>query len=210
MNVEKKYVYDLFLRVLHAIIAFSTLVLLLSVKFAEFNESEGYLRKAFWVIHIFAGYSLSIAFIFRVVWGFVGPVHARFSSLLHIKEWKKLIQTLNIKAVVWKWGHHPMASIAYLGFYVSVFILSISGIALAAIEHDRGPLADWLYDELFYKHTLMEIHEVCSGYVIFFIISHIFALFYHEHVDGVPIVQSMFSGYQYKKVNQEDVTNEKK
>lgn len=209
MKIEKKYVYDLFLRALHAIIAFSTLVLLLSAKFAEFNESEGYLRKAFWVIHIFAGYSLSIAFIFRIVWGFVGPEHARFSNLFHLEVWKKLIHTRNIKEVTWKWGHHPLAALAYLGFYISVFVLAISGIILSAIEHDRGPLANWLYDELTYKHAFMEVHEACSMFVILFIISHVFALFYHEYVDGVPIVQSMFSGYQYKKVNQEDVTNEK-
>ena len=208
MKTEKKYVYDLFLRILHMIIASSTLVLLLSAKFAEINESEGYLRKAFWVIHIFAGYSLSIAFILRIVWGFVGPEHARWNSFFHVKEWKKLLQTRNIKEIVWSWGHHPLASISYLMFYFSVFVLSISGYVLSAIEHDRGPLAKWLYDELAYKHTFKEIHEAFTWVVVLFIFSHLFALFQHENEDGVPIVQSMFSGFQYKKVKEES-SNEK-
>jgi cytochrome b len=208
MKIEKKYVYDLFLRVLHLVIAASTLVLLLSAKFAEINEGEGYLRKAFWVIHIFAGYSLSIAFILRIIWGFVGPAHARFSSFFHVKEWRKLLETKNIKDIVWNWGHHPLASIAYLAFYLSVLILSISGILLSAIEHDRGPLAKWLYDELAYKHTIAEIHEAFTWIIIIFIISHIFALFYHENEDGVPVVQSMFSGFQFKKSKKEN-ENEK-
>lgn len=204
MKIEKKYIYDLFLRVLHAVIAFSTLILLLSAKFAEINEGEGYLRKALWVIHIFAGYSLSIAFLLRIVWGIFGPTHAKFKSFLHIKEWRQILKSGNMKSVVWNWGHHPLASLAYLMFYFAILILSFTGISLAAIEHDRGPLARWLYDELAYKHTLQEIHEAFTWVVIIFIISHIFALFYHENEDGVPVVQSMFSGFQYKKINQED------
>jgi cytochrome b len=208
MKIEKKYVYDLFLRVLHLVIASSTLVLLLSAKLAEINEGEGYLRKAFWVIHIFAGYSLSVAFILRIIWGFFGPVHARFSSFIHLKEWKKIIQTKNIHEVVWTWGHHPLASIAYLGFYFSVIVLSISGIVLAAIEHDRGPLASWLFDELAYKHSTQEVHEAFTWFVIVFIVSHLAALFYHENEDGVPIVQSMFSGFQYKTIKPEKKNEE--
>jgi cytochrome b len=204
MKIQKKYIYDLLLRILHAVIAISTIVLLLSAKFAEINEGEGYLRKAFWVIHIFAGYSLGIAFVIRIVWGFIGPTHARFSSFIHVSEWKKVIKNLNPKTIVWNWGHHPLASIAYLGFYGAVLVLSVTGIVLAAVEHDRGPLANWLYDELAFKHTFLEVHEAFSWLIIIFIISHIFALYYHEHEDGVPTVQSMFSGNQYKKKENED------
>lgn len=185
-------------------IAGSTLVLLLSAKLAEINEGEGYLRKAFWVIHIFAGYGLSVAFILRILWGFVGPEHARFKSFIHVDEWKKLIRTLNIKNIIWKWGHHPLASIAYMGFYFATLILSVTGLLLAAIEHDRGPFASWLYDELLYKHSLQELHEAFGWFIVIFIVSHIAALFYHEHEDGVPIIQSMFSGFQYKKKEKED------
>jgi cytochrome b len=199
MKIEKKYIYDLFLRFLHLMIAGSTVVLLLSAKLAEINEGEGYLRKAFWVIHIFAGYGLSIGLVLRIIWGFVGPEHARFKSFIHIEEWKTLIRTLSIKNIIWKWGHHPLASIAYLCFYFASLVLAGTGLLLAAIEHDRGPFANWLYDELLYKHSLQEVHEALAWTIVIFIVTHIFALFYHEHEDGLPTVQSMFSGFQYKK-----------
>jgi cytochrome b len=121
-----------------------------------------------------------------------------------MEAWKKLIQTKNFKNIVWPWGHHPLASLSYIVFYFSVSVLTVTGMMLSAIEHNRGPLATWFYDELVYKHTTKEIHEVFSWMVLIFIITHIAALFYHENEDGVPVVQSMFSGFQYKKEEKKD------
>ena len=72
------------------------------------------------------------------------------------------------------------------------------------MAHDRGPLANWLYDELAFKHSFQEVHETFGWFVVIFIVLHLFALFYHEHEDGVPTVQSMFSGFQYKKKEKEN------
>lgn len=188
MEIEKKYVYDSFLRVLHFLIAAFTIILILSSKLAEFNQAEGYLRKTFWIIHIFAGFGLCIAFLLRVFWGFFGSYHAK---------WKRLIKTE-------KWGHHRIASIFYLVFYLGIFILSITGLLLSAIEHDRGPFAEVLFDELTYRHLLLKTHEIVSWLILFFICSHLFALWWHEKKDGLPLVQSMFSGFQYKKINKGD------
>ena len=87
MQYERKNIYDILLRLSHAMMALSCLVLMLTAWGAQFFFEEGLYRKSLWITHIFSGYLLIIFFSIRVLWGFVGPKHARWSELIKIKEW---------------------------------------------------------------------------------------------------------------------------
>ena len=207
MKVERKKIYDPLLRLVHFGIALSCLILILSAYTAEFYYEEGLLRKSFWVVHIYSGFALIFFFVLRILWGFIGPKYARWKELWKWQEWRTAIQTRNIH-FKWNWGHHPLASLSYLLFYFVLSFLSATGIVLAAIEHNLGPLASTFYDQLLYKKDLLEFHETLSYFVMLFICSHLFALYWHEKYDQIPVAQSMFSGYQYKKTNEENNENE--
>lgn len=124
-------------------------------------------------------------------------------EFFHFSTWKRWISKKKID-FEWNYGHHPLASIAYLSLYAVLIFLSITGVFLAAIEHNLGPLAQSWYDNLTYKHDLKEIHETLSAFVIIFIFIHILSLYLHEKIEQLPIVQSMFSGYQYKHKNKKE------
>lgn len=202
MNIRRKKVYDLIQRLCHLGIALFTLILLLTAYAADFFYEDGLLRKSLWISHVMAGFSLTAFMVLRIIWGFVGPHHARFSSMWKYREWKQLFQEKK-KNIKWTWGHHPTASLVYFLFYFIIILICLSGIILAAIEHNLGPLAKNLYDQLKYKNEIQEVHEILSLFVIFFIVAHLGALLFHEVKDKVPVVQSMFSGYQYKEVSEE-------
>ena len=207
MELERKYIYDPLLRLNHAIIAITCLILLTTAYAADFFYETGLIKKSFWIVHVYAGFTLSIAIILRIFWGIIGPYHARWLRFFHLETWKKWLAKKRIN-FEWDYGHHPLASIAYLAFYVVLVTLSVTGIFLAAIEHNLGPLAESWYDNLTYKHDLKEIHEALSVFVIVFIFVHILALYLHEKIEQLPIVQSMFSGYQYKHKNKKEQSNE--
>jgi len=207
MKVERKKTYDLLLRLTHFGIALFCLILIMTAYGADFFYEEGLLRKSFWVVHVYAGFALIFFLTIRILWGFFGPQYARWSEMWKWQEWMKAIKTKNVH-FKWGWGHHPMAAISYLVFYFILIFLSASGVILAAIEHNLGPLASTFYDELIYRKDLLEMHESLSFFVIIFIFIHLFALYWHERKDRVPIAQSMFSGYQYRKNN--EVENETK
>lgn len=201
ITLSRRKVYDLIQRICHFGIAFFTLILLLSAYAADFFYEDGLMRKSLWISHVLAGFSLTAVLAIRIVWGFVGPYHARFSSMWKYQEWKQFFLKKK-KNTSWTWGHHPTASLAYLLFYLLILLICLTGIILAAIEHNLGPLAQSLYDQLKYQNEVQEVHEALSIFVILFIVSHLGALLFHELKENVPNIQSMFSGYQYKEFNE--------
>jgi cytochrome b len=207
MKYERKIIYDIILRLTHWTLAFSCLVLMFSAWTAEIFFEEGLYRKSLWIVHIFAGYGLAASLFVRIIWGFVGPQHARWSELFKIKEWLLVLKTKKLNAK-WDWGHHPYASIAYLSFYGVILVLSVTGIFLAAIEHNQGPLAERFFDELGLKHDFSEVHEFFAWFVVFFVVTHLVGLIWHERKDKIPVAQSMISGYQYKQ--EVEASDEKK
>ena len=204
MKLERKKIYDPLLRLIHFGLAFLCLILIISAYIANTFYEEGLIRKSFWIVHVFSGFGLSVLLVIRMLWGIIGAKHARFKELLRWKDWKKAIQNKSLK-FDWDWGHHPRGAFAYIIFYLVILFLSISGLFLAAIEHDLGPLASLFFDQLLYKKDLLEIHEVLSYLVIIFIFVHIFSLARHELKDRIPIIQSMFSGFQYRKIQEKDI-----
>ena len=207
MSLEKRKIYDLVLRFCHLGIGSLSLFLILSAHLAHFFYEDGSLRKSLWTAHVYAGYCLISLIVLRFVWGFIGPQYAKWKEMWKWDKWIGVIKKGNIH-FEWAWGHHPLASFTYLIFYIILTFLSFSGITLAAIEHNLGPLASLFYDELEYKNGLMQTHEALSFSVIFFIFAHLYAIHWHEKNDHIPIAQSMFTGNQYRK-NQEGINENK-
>jgi Ni/Fe-hydrogenase 1 B-type cytochrome subunit len=209
MKLIRKKIYDPIQRLCHFGIAFFTLLLILSAYTAMTFFETGLWRKSLWITHSFSGLALSVFFIIRIIWGIFGPEHAKFKSLWKFKDWIKSWKDKNVNPH-WGWGHHPFASLAYLLFYLGLLVMTITGLILAGIEHKLGPFNQY-YDELKYRHDLLEIHEFTSYFILLFILGHISALLRHELRDKVPIIQSMFSGFQYKNDtdNKEEEKNEK-
>jgi cytochrome b len=196
INIEKKYIYDLTTRLLHASIGISTLILFLTAKLSKYYYEDGPLRHIFWQIHIVTGYTL-ICFIFiRFIYFFIGPKYSKLAEFFKWKEWRDIIFK---QKITWGWGHHPLGALAYLLIYAVIVQLIYSGLYLARIQFDQGPIANKLYDEVFLLTKFLELHELGSSVFILFTIGHVFSLFWHQTNDGVPILQSMFNGFQYKK-----------
>ena len=82
--------------------------------------------------------------------------------------------------------------------------MAVTGLALAAIDQGRGPLAFWLGHDVALKHLFRMPHEWIENGILGFVVVHIAALILHESRHQVPLAQAMVSGYQYRKADQED------
>jgi Ni,Fe-hydrogenase I cytochrome b subunit len=205
-SYQRKKIYDAILRVGHAVIAFSTLALLLSAWGAKYFYEQGLYSKSLWITHIFTGYLFIIALSLRIIWGFIGSKYALWSEMLKIKLWLQAVKSKSF-SFEWDWGHHPQGALGYLFFYILAVALSLTGLFLAGIEHNEGPIKD-LFDDMSLQPWLSNFHEFLSWSVVAFLFLHLGALLYHEKKDGLPVLQSIWSGYQYKK--NESLTNESK
>jgi cytochrome b len=132
--------------------------------------------------------------VLRLVWGLMGPDEARLSRLSPTRRPR--------------WGHEPLASLAYLFFYAGLVLAAFSGIILAAIQYDRGPFAEAFFDDFTWHAMASVLHESILYVSTAFVLLHIGALIRHEKERGYPLAQAMLSGYQYRPLTQEYPSHE--
>ena len=185
----REKVYDPVIRILHAWNGLTILLLVITSLAAEALRYSPE-AAALWRFHVWTGYALILGLVGRVAWGINGPAHARLSALWQWRAWITEPQGF---------GHHPLASGAYLAFYGIVLVLAVTGLALAAIDQGRGPLMTWLGHDVTLKHLFKSPHDFLEEFVWGFVILHIAALILHEARHGAPMAQAMVSGYQYRK-----------
>ncbi len=198
MLLSREKVFDPILRGIHAWNGLAVVLLILSAQAAEWVEFTPE-ASALWRFHMWSGYALTLGLVARLSWGLNGPTHARLGAMWHWRAWWQVLRTRQWFVEPDGYGHHPLASGAYLAFYLIVLAMALTGLALAAIEQGSGPLTAWLGHDLLLKALFKSPHDVLEKFVIGFVVLHVAALILHEVRHGVPMAQAMVSGFQYRK-----------
>lgn len=195
-------VYDPVLRLIHAGNALAVLVLLVS---GQVVPGLGWSETATlgWSLHVHAGYALMTGLIARLVWGWVGPGQARWTSLWHPGAWRGAFRHGRWFVAPTAFGHHPVASLAYLVIYAALAVMVVSGLALAAIDRNTGPLYDWLGNAVLWKGGFRMPHAWLQYLVLVFVLAHFSALVLHRRLHGIPVAQAMITGNQYLRRERE-------
>lgn len=196
LTYRRQAVYDPILRIIHAWNGLTILFLILTVSLADLAD-KGTGEDLVWQWHILLGYALILGLVARLVWGVVGPAHARLSDMWHPAAWWNAVRTFNFRSTP-RFGHDLLASGVYLVVYGLLLVMAVTGLGLAAAEHSLGPLTGWIGDMPWAKEVLEEPHETIYGVLIGFVVLHIAALIWHEKKDKTPLAQGMVSGYQYQ------------
>lgn len=131
-NVRQVTVWDPLVRVGHWL-----LVVLFFV--AYFTEDD------LLTLHSWAGYGIGVYLTLRVIWGFLGTEHARFSDFAYgpVSAARYLMDLLLFQARRYI-GHSPAGGLMVFALLAGLAVTTVSGIALLAVEENAGPLAPWL------------------------------------------------------------------
>lgn len=210
MNTSTKSVnvWDPIVRIGHwtLVIAFFT---------AYFTEDD------FLTQHVWAGYIVGAVVLFRIVWGFIGSKHARFSGFIYspaavFDYLKELIRGKPQHYV----GHNPAGGAMVIALLLSLGATVFTGLSLYAIEENAGPLAGIVAinykavsasiipsayaDEGESEHGAMvnkeaeefweELHEFFANFTLLLVALHIGGVLLSSYIDKENLVKAMITG----------------
>lgn len=162
-------VWDLPTRVFHW-----TLVVMFALAFLTGDDDH-------WALfHITAGYTIASLLVFRLIWGYAGTRHARFSDF--VKPPREIMQYLRelvggtTQACA---GHNPAGGVSILLLLLSGSLAVLSGVL---ISED----VDW--------PILEEIHEGASNFMLLIVALHILGVGVSSLLHQENLVEAMITG----------------
>lgn len=217
MNVS-----DSMVRVWDPIVRVGHWTLVLAFFIAYFTEDD------FLTQHIWAGYVVGGVIVIRLVWGFMGSAHARFSDFVRSPS-----TTLHyLRDVIGRRarryiGHNPAGGVMILALLISLAGTTYSGLMLYAIEEDAGPLAGWVADnDVSARYSMVirnahadenehdgnrehenraledfweELHEFFANFTLFLVGLHVAGVLYTSYTDRENLVKAMVTGRKRRK-----------
>ena len=168
MNPASVYVWDPLVRLMHWSLASAVILALVS------DENRG--------LHKSAGYVAAGLVLLRLVWGFVGSRHARFSDF--VRSPNSVLACLRDIAAL-----HPRR---YLGHNPAggAMILALLGLVLAAA------LSGWKSetDRFFGVFWVEAIHAGSANLLIGLVIVHVAGVVLSSFLHGENLIRAMFTG----------------
>ncbi|TYK66773.1 cytochrome b/b6 domain-containing protein [Colwellia echini] len=178
---KKHLIWDLPLRIFH----WSFALTILGSWYTAENKDD-YIG-----LHIQLGYVALGLLVFRVLWGFIGPKHARFSQF--IPSPKKLIAYLkhsdHDKPIV---GHNPLGALMVILMIVLITLQAVSGLFINDDVFSSGPYYGSISNEL--EKVMSFIHHNSFNVMIGAIVLHISAITYYGLVKKQNLVLPMITG----------------
>ena len=163
-------------------------------------------------LHVWGGYIVGTIVVLRVVWGFVGPRHARFSDfvrspLVALAYFRDLLYGRARRYV----GHSPAGGAMVIALLVCLAATVATGL-IAYGEEGKGPLAAVLVTDANAKgneaehravtrtgreeseSTIGELHGLLANITVALVVAHIFGVAVASVVHKENLVLAMVTG----------------
>ena len=162
-------VWDAFVRIFHW-----SLVSLFILAFATGDETE-------W-LHLAAGYAIAVLILLRIIWGFVGPQHARFSDF--VRTPREVIgyvrSAIRLRAPRYL-GHNPAGGTMIIALLAMLIGISATGFMMTT---DAFWGAQWVED----------LHEWLVYATFGLIALHVVGVVFSSIEHGENLVKAMITG----------------
>ena len=176
------YVWDPFVRIFHW-----TLVVAFTVAYLTEDDLL--------TVHVWAGYVVGVLVVARIVWGFIGSPHARFSDFVYAPGTAlRNVGNLLLFRGERHLGHSPGGG--YMVILLLLFLAAtvITGLIVYGGEQQAGPLAGMFTEET--GEAVEEWHEVFANLTLALVFAHIAAVVLACSVLRQNLIRSMITGYK--------------
>jgi len=151
-------------------------------------------------IHVLAGYTVLGLVIVRVVWGFVGSRHARFSDFMYAPAvvLRDLGDVLRFRAKRYL-GHSPGGGVMVVALLIMLLATTVSGLKVYGADEQAGPLASVMAGvSKEAEDTLEEVHETLANVTLALVVLHVIGVAIASLSHRENLVRSMFTGYKQR------------
>ena len=228
MNRERIFVWSRNVRLFHWInvIAITLLIciglIILNGKLFGVSTDGKILLKT---MHVIVGYVFAINLLFRLIVGFIGKAHERWSQVLPFNKGFKqeLVEFKQHKKPAYK-GHNPAGKLMVFALLSLMLIQMVSGLVIAGTDIYYPPFGKYFalsistdkqnvevikpyskvnVDEVAYKEMrdirkpFITAHVYAFYCLIFLIPLHILGVIIAERRERTALVSSMITGYKY-------------
>ena len=176
------YVWDPFVRIFHW-------TLVAGFAIAYLTEDD------LLTVHVWAGYVAGALVVARVVWGFAGPKHARFSDFLYdpattLRYVRDLVLLRGRRYL----GHSPGGGYMVIALLVLIAATVVTGLIVYGGDQQAGPLAGMFTEET--GEAMEEVHEVIANIALAFVFLHIAAVVFASFAHRENLARAMMTGYK--------------
>ena len=183
---QKRLVWDLPLRLFHWLFAASVIASWATAE-AGFNWMQWHIRLGYWVMGML---------FFRVIWGFIGPRHARFKSFLTgpraVLRYAKGFT--GVGEAVASVGHNPLGGLMVLLMLLLVAFQVTTGLFATDDIAWTGPYNPSVSGDT--AKLLTSLHHLNFNIIWAAIALHIAAITYYALVKKQNLVPAMLTGWK--------------
>lgn len=157
--------------------------------------------------HFVTAYVFVANFLFRLYWSLVGNKYANWRNFFpfSMHQMRQAWAVLKVDVLqssdkpVHVLGHNTVAYFTYTGTGLLTIFMVISGFALYAPMSDAWfpHLFDWVVPLFGSDQNLRLFHNAGMWVFAFFIVIHIYLVFYHDYVEGHGVLSSMVGGWKF-------------
>jgi cytochrome b len=183
MAEEKRLVWDLPLRLFHWL-------LVLSMTASWITAELGF----DWMqVHMYLGYGTIGLVVFRVIWGFIGPRHARFANFLSGPSgiWR-YAKGLAAGTMIQTAGHNPLGGISVIVMLVLVAFQTATGLFATDDIVWSGPYNPAVSGAV--ADRLTSLHHLNFNIILVAVALHIMAIAFYFLVKKQNLVAAMLHG----------------
>ena len=181
---EKRLVWDLPLRLFHWLLVASMVASYITAKFIDDRQ---------W--HFYVGYWTLGLLIFRILWGFLGPRHARFTNFVRSPSaiwlyFKGLLQKGSSPSI----GHNPVGGLMVLVMLVLMTIQAVTGLFTTDAVIWAGPYNPAVSEST--ASLLSTVHYWNFNFILAAVGLHVAAIVFYAFYKNQNLVVPMLHGHK--------------
>lgn len=146
--------------------------------------------------HMRSGVLILTLVVFRILWGFAGPYHAKFVNFVRspatVMAYVRAMRAGDTAAQTAQAGHNPLGALSVLALLACLLLQTATGLFANDSIASEGPLAKHVSGAT--SDLLTTVHKINEKFIYVLVALHIGAILYYTFAKRDNLVRPMLTG----------------